>query len=110
MIPHASAGVLLFGNMGAAKSSLGNTIIGKQNKFREGDSAASVTSVIQVESVDKPAGGKLHVLDVPGLGNPDVEKFEYAKQFIAELSQAMQGRELKTVILVKKASDFRVDA
>ena len=98
----------MFGMMGAGKSTFSNTLLNKPGHFKEGDDADTVTSSIQVASVNMPGGGKLNVFDVPGLGDPDVEKLAYAKQFLADLKKEMVGRNLKTVILVKKATDFRV--
>ena len=69
-----------------------------------------MTSTIQVAQVTKPNGGELNVMDVPGLGDPDVEKLAYAKEFLKALKKEIEGSELKTIILVKKASDFRVEA
>ena len=52
----------------------------------------------------------LNVFDVPGLGDPDATKISFTNNFINSLSQKIKGRGLKTVILVKKSTDFRVMA
>ena len=97
----------MFGMMGVGKSTFSNTLLGKE-QFDEGEGAESVTEVIQVAEVQKPGGGMLNVFDVPGLGSPDETSLNHAKKFVSSLSQKMQKRELKTVILVRKSTDFRV--
>ena len=52
----------------------------------------------------------LNVFDVPGLGDPNSSKVNDAHNFINSLSHQIGGTGLKTVILVKKATDFRVMA
>ena len=100
----------MFGMMGVGKSTFSNTLLG-QVKFEEGEGADSVTTAIQVESVDKPDGsGKLNVLDMPGMGDPDATRIQMTNKLIKALNVEIKSHELKTVILVKKAMDFRVMA
>ena len=63
---------------------------------------------INVASVNKPDGGMLHVLDSPGTGDPMLSKKEFAEMFLAQLVEKMAGKNLKTIIIVKKSNDFRV--
>ena len=46
----------MFGMMGTGKSSFANTLLGWK-QFTEGDGASSVTTTIEVSSVEKPYGG-----------------------------------------------------
>ena len=63
----------MFGMMGVGKSTVSNTLLARQ-EFVEGEGAESVTSTIQVASVNKPGGGKLNVFDIPGMGDPDTTR------------------------------------
>ena len=85
------SGVLMFGMMGAGKSTVANTLLGKV-VFEEGDGAESVTDHVQVSSVEKPGGGKLSVFDVPGLGDPDATRVNYALKFFNSLNHKIKNR------------------
>ena len=97
----------MFGMMGAGKSTFANTLLGWY-QFKEGDGASSVTETIEKSGVKKPNGAWLNVLDVPGLGDPDVTKVKYCEKFMSALKDKINSTTLNTVIIVKKATDFRV--
>ena len=101
------SGVLMFGMMGSGKSTVANTLLDRY-EFEEGDGADTVTAAVQVAKVPKIGGGMLNVFDTPGLGDSCSTKIRDANNFINSLYLEIKKRGLKTIILVKKSTDFRV--
>ena len=76
----------MFGMMGAGKSTFSNTLINSSNHFQEGYDPSSVSRSILVASLNMPHGIKFNVFDVPGLGDPELKKLDYIKEFLSDLT------------------------
>lgn len=63
-----SIGIIVFGEVGTGKSTLCNTLINKENGFKESDDVYAET----LETIAKDGsykGQKVHVIDTPGMGH-----------------------------------------
>ena len=76
----------MFGMMGAGKSTFANTLINSSDHFRVGYDPESVSRSILVAPLNMPNGIKFNVFDVPGLGDPDLKKLDYVKDFLSDLT------------------------
>ena len=106
-VNYGNKSVMSLGLMGAGKSTLGNAILGYSDRgkphFAESSSATSRTSAIQTA-----VKFGLRYWDLPELGDPCESKREYAKKLVAEMDDNLSSSSLNCVIIVKKATDFRV--